>query len=88
MISSLSMSFGSPLYSLSAEEESVLDRNPDIFKEKKIRDRECVSQRGGWYRLIFASITLVAAVIGLAVGLSLGLTKERWVVMPLLCPWY
>jgi len=51
---------------------SAPDRRSEAPKEG-LMDHEWITKRGGWYRLVLGSLLLVAAIIGLAVGLSIGL---------------
>lgn len=45
----------------------------------RIMDR--MAKRGGWYKLVLLSISLVGAIIGLGIGLTLGL-KKRYLTAP------
>lgn len=53
-------------------DESVPDRKSEVPKEG-LMDHEWITKRGGWCRLVLGSLLLVAAIIGLAVGLTIGL---------------
>ena len=63
---------------------SVGGPTPDHLKSEALRRLDSETQgimdrmarRGGWYKLILASILVVGIVIGLAVGLTVGLRKR------------
>ena len=68
------------LHSASSSDGSVPDRKPENNDSEAIHQQEWVARRGGWYKLLLIALLTIAAIIGLAVGLTIGLRKKRYFV--------
>ncbi|KAB5549854.1 hypothetical protein GE09DRAFT_187189 [Coniochaeta sp. 2T2.1] len=63
----------------SSSDGTMPDRKPEVNNHhlEALRKQEWVARRGGWYKIMIITFLVVAAIIGLAVGLTLGLRKEN-----------
>ena len=64
---------------------TVPDRKPEVNNDRyleALRKQELVARRGGWYRLMIIAFLVIAAIVGLSVGLTLGLRKKKFVPLP------
>ncbi|KAB5578474.1 hypothetical protein GE09DRAFT_551944 [Coniochaeta sp. 2T2.1] len=63
----------------SSSDGTMPDRKPEVNNHhlEALRKQEWVARRGGWYRIMIITFLVIAATVGLAVGLTLGLRKKN-----------
>ncbi|KAL8924288.1 MAG: hypothetical protein Q9208_004069 [Pyrenodesmia sp. 3 TL-2023] len=53
------------------------EKGPKGEKLSEVRNNKHIARRGGWKRICFVAFLVIAVIVGLAVGLTLGLRKKR-----------